>query len=127
MYRKLVKAKGPAGAKTNEEKQKGLTLFGRKPPTPKMLRAFGNFRKGALMDKLKVTSWYCDEDRSLTLGLILSSLKVTRFLLSTETAELTTGRVSLLISFTGEVKQGVLSLDLKRYSPSKRFGLLKTG
>ncbi|GLD55073.1 cyclic nucleotide-gated cation channel beta-3-like protein [Lates japonicus] len=51
--RKLIKAKGPAAAKTNEEKQKGLTLFGQKPPTPKMLKAFGNFRKGALMDKLK--------------------------------------------------------------------------
>uniref|UniRef100_A0A4W6C686 Cyclic nucleotide gated channel subunit beta 3, tandem duplicate 1 n=1 Tax=Lates calcarifer TaxID=8187 RepID=A0A4W6C686_LATCA len=54
--RKLIKAKGPAAAKTNEEKQKGLTLFGQKPPTPKMLKAFGNFRKGGLMDKLKVKS-----------------------------------------------------------------------
>uniref|UniRef100_A0AAQ6IUX2 Cyclic nucleotide-binding domain-containing protein n=1 Tax=Anabas testudineus TaxID=64144 RepID=A0AAQ6IUX2_ANATE len=50
--RKLIKAKGPAAAKTTEEKQKGLTLFGQKPPTPKMLKAFGNF--GGLMDKLKV-------------------------------------------------------------------------
>uniref|UniRef100_A0AAQ6IGP8 Cyclic nucleotide-binding domain-containing protein n=1 Tax=Anabas testudineus TaxID=64144 RepID=A0AAQ6IGP8_ANATE len=49
--RKLIKAKGPAAAKTTEEKQKGLTLFGQKPPTPKMLKAFGNF--GGLMDKLK--------------------------------------------------------------------------
>lgn len=57
MYRKLVKAKGPAAAKTNEEKQKGLTLFGQKPPTPKMLKAFGNFRKGGLMDMLKVESY----------------------------------------------------------------------
>ncbi|KAK2886255.1 hypothetical protein Q8A73_020201 [Channa argus] len=46
--RKLTKAKGPAAPKTNEEKQKGLTLFGQKPPTPKMLKAFGG-----LMDKLK--------------------------------------------------------------------------
>lgn len=52
LYRKLIKAKGPAAAKTTEEKQKGLTLFGQKPPTPKMLKAFGNF--GGLMDKLKV-------------------------------------------------------------------------
>ncbi|XP_055363998.1 cyclic nucleotide-gated cation channel beta-3 isoform X4 [Betta splendens] len=51
--RKLIKAKGPATAKTTEEKQKGLTLFGQKPPTPKMLKVFGNFRKGGLMDKLK--------------------------------------------------------------------------
>ncbi|XP_044196396.1 cyclic nucleotide-gated cation channel beta-3-like [Thunnus albacares] len=43
--RKLIKAKGPAGAKTNEEKQKGLTLFGPKPPTPKLLKLFGNMRK----------------------------------------------------------------------------------
>uniref|UniRef100_UPI001ED7DCAD cyclic nucleotide-gated cation channel beta-3-like n=1 Tax=Scatophagus argus TaxID=75038 RepID=UPI001ED7DCAD len=48
--RKLTKAKGPAAAKTNEEKPKGLTLFGPKPPTPKLFKAFG---KGGLMDKLK--------------------------------------------------------------------------
>uniref|UniRef100_A0AAQ4Q793 Cyclic nucleotide-binding domain-containing protein n=1 Tax=Gasterosteus aculeatus aculeatus TaxID=481459 RepID=A0AAQ4Q793_GASAC len=39
--RKLMKAKGPAAAKAEVEKQKGLVLFGPKPPTPKMLRAFG--------------------------------------------------------------------------------------
>ncbi|XP_033181007.1 cyclic nucleotide-gated cation channel beta-3-like [Mastacembelus armatus] len=49
--RKLIKAKGPSTAKTNEEKQKGLTLFGQKPPTPKLLKAFGG-----LMDKVKKTS-----------------------------------------------------------------------
>uniref|UniRef100_A0AAR2J884 Cyclic nucleotide-binding domain-containing protein n=1 Tax=Pygocentrus nattereri TaxID=42514 RepID=A0AAR2J884_PYGNA len=49
--RKLMKAKGPAAAKTDEEKKKGLALFGNKPPTPKLLRAFG---KGGLLDKLKV-------------------------------------------------------------------------
>ncbi|XP_062297906.1 cyclic nucleotide-gated cation channel beta-3-like [Scomber scombrus] len=41
--RKLVKAKGPAGGK--EDKPKGNTLFGPKPPTPKLLRLFGNLRK----------------------------------------------------------------------------------
>ncbi|KAM6900458.1 cyclic nucleotide-gated channel beta-3 [Xenentodon cancila] len=51
--RQLVKSKAPAGAKTKEEKQKGLTLFGQKPPTPKFLKAFGNFRKGGILDKLK--------------------------------------------------------------------------
>ncbi|XP_039983452.1 cyclic nucleotide-gated cation channel beta-3 [Xiphias gladius] len=43
--RKLIKAKGPAAAKTNEERQKGLTLFGQKPPTPKLLKAIANLRK----------------------------------------------------------------------------------
>uniref|UniRef100_A0A673CM68 Cyclic nucleotide gated channel subunit beta 3, tandem duplicate 1 n=1 Tax=Sphaeramia orbicularis TaxID=375764 RepID=A0A673CM68_9TELE len=52
--RKLIKAKGPAAAKTNEEKVKGLALFGQKPPTPKLLKAFGNLRKGAVKDKAKV-------------------------------------------------------------------------
>uniref|UniRef100_A0A3Q3Q4E9 Cyclic nucleotide-binding domain-containing protein n=1 Tax=Monopterus albus TaxID=43700 RepID=A0A3Q3Q4E9_MONAL len=47
--RKLIKAKGPAAAKASEERQKGLTLFGQKPPTPKMLRAFGG-----LIEMLKV-------------------------------------------------------------------------
>uniref|UniRef100_A0AAY4A912 Cyclic nucleotide-binding domain-containing protein n=1 Tax=Denticeps clupeoides TaxID=299321 RepID=A0AAY4A912_9TELE len=52
--KKLMKAKGPAAAKVEEEKKKGLTMFGPKPPTPKMLRAFGGFGKGGLLDKLKV-------------------------------------------------------------------------
>uniref|UniRef100_A0A8C4IGL8 Cyclic nucleotide-binding domain-containing protein n=1 Tax=Dicentrarchus labrax TaxID=13489 RepID=A0A8C4IGL8_DICLA len=43
--RKLTKAKGPPGAKTQEEKPKGMTLFGPKPPTPKLLKAFANLRK----------------------------------------------------------------------------------
>uniref|UniRef100_A0A8P4KGC5 Cyclic nucleotide-binding domain-containing protein n=1 Tax=Dicentrarchus labrax TaxID=13489 RepID=A0A8P4KGC5_DICLA len=44
--KKLMKAKGPAAAKVDEEKKKGLTLFGPKPPTPKLLRAIGgNFNK----------------------------------------------------------------------------------
>ncbi|XP_045919919.1 cyclic nucleotide-gated cation channel beta-3-like [Micropterus dolomieu] len=51
--RKLTKAKGPAPAKATDDKQKGATLFGEKPPTPKFLKAFGNFRKGGFMDKLK--------------------------------------------------------------------------
>uniref|UniRef100_A0A3Q3C4E8 Cyclic nucleotide-gated cation channel beta-3-like n=1 Tax=Haplochromis burtoni TaxID=8153 RepID=A0A3Q3C4E8_HAPBU len=36
--RKLMKAKGPAAVKVEEEKKKGLALFGPKPPTPKLLR-----------------------------------------------------------------------------------------
>uniref|UniRef100_A0A8D3BES1 Cyclic nucleotide-binding domain-containing protein n=1 Tax=Scophthalmus maximus TaxID=52904 RepID=A0A8D3BES1_SCOMX len=39
--RKLMKAKGPAAAKAEEDKKKGLALFGPKPATPKLLRAFG--------------------------------------------------------------------------------------
>ncbi|XP_070709434.1 cyclic nucleotide-gated channel beta-3-like [Pempheris klunzingeri] len=54
--RKLIKAKGPAAAKTNEEKQKGMTLFGQKPPTPKLAKAFDAFRKGGFLEKLKVKS-----------------------------------------------------------------------
>ncbi|XP_028290891.1 cyclic nucleotide-gated cation channel beta-3-like [Gouania willdenowi] len=47
--RKLMKAKGPAAAKADEEKKKGLALFGPKPPTPKFLRAFGgNLNKGVI-------------------------------------------------------------------------------
>ncbi|XP_066539497.1 cyclic nucleotide-gated channel beta-3-like [Hoplias malabaricus] len=53
--RKLMKAKGPVVAKTDEEKKKGLALFGNKPPTPKLLRAFGGFGKGGLLDKLKAS------------------------------------------------------------------------
>ncbi|XP_053198326.1 cyclic nucleotide-gated cation channel beta-3-like [Scomber japonicus] len=41
--KKLVKAKAPAGG--NEDKPKANTLFGPKPPTPKLLRLFGNLRK----------------------------------------------------------------------------------
>ncbi|TKS87953.1 hypothetical protein D9C73_022077 [Collichthys lucidus] len=48
---KLTKAKGPAGAKA-EEKPKGLTLFQQKPPTPKLLRAFG-VRRNSILEKLK--------------------------------------------------------------------------
>uniref|UniRef100_A0A087XRB0 Cyclic nucleotide gated channel subunit beta 3, tandem duplicate 1 n=1 Tax=Poecilia formosa TaxID=48698 RepID=A0A087XRB0_POEFO len=51
--RQLVKAKAAAGAPTKDEKPKGLTLFGQKPPTPKLLKAFGNLRKAGLLDKLK--------------------------------------------------------------------------
>ncbi|XP_037136302.1 cyclic nucleotide-gated cation channel beta-3-like [Syngnathus acus] len=42
--RKLTKAKQPAGAK-DEEKPKGLAGFRPKPPTPKIMKAFANFRK----------------------------------------------------------------------------------
>ncbi|XP_062336261.1 cyclic nucleotide-gated cation channel beta-3-like [Osmerus eperlanus] len=54
--RKLMKAKGPAAAKAEEDKKKGLALFGPKPPTPKLLRAFGgNFNKN-FMERLKNAS-----------------------------------------------------------------------
>lgn len=50
-----MKAKGPAAVKVEEEKKKGLALFGPKPPTPKLLRAFGrNFNK-TFFEKLKVS------------------------------------------------------------------------
>ncbi|KAF1372843.1 hypothetical protein PFLUV_G00254100 [Perca fluviatilis] len=45
--RKLTKAKGPAPAKGNEEKPKGVALFGKKPPTPKMMKLFQNMKKAA--------------------------------------------------------------------------------
>ncbi|KAK7123511.1 hypothetical protein R3I93_021821 [Phoxinus phoxinus] len=54
--RKLLKAKGPPpAAKADEEKKKGLTMFGQKPPTPKFLRAFGGgaFSKKGFLDRLK--------------------------------------------------------------------------
>ncbi|XP_047206414.1 cyclic nucleotide-gated cation channel beta-3 isoform X1 [Girardinichthys multiradiatus] len=51
--RQLIKSKAAAGAPAKEEKQKGLALFGQKPPTPKFLKAFGNLRKAGLLDKLK--------------------------------------------------------------------------
>ncbi|XP_032359568.1 cyclic nucleotide-gated cation channel beta-3 [Etheostoma spectabile] len=49
--RKLMKAKVPAAANAEVEKKKGLALFGPKPPTPKMLRAFGGNTN--LLSKLK--------------------------------------------------------------------------
>uniref|UniRef100_A0A3B4AKH2 Cyclic nucleotide-binding domain-containing protein n=1 Tax=Periophthalmus magnuspinnatus TaxID=409849 RepID=A0A3B4AKH2_9GOBI len=52
--RKLMKAKGPAAAKVEEEKKKGLALFGPKPQTPKLLRAFGGTINRSTVDKLKV-------------------------------------------------------------------------
>uniref|UniRef100_A0A1A8JDU0 Cyclic nucleotide gated channel beta 3 n=2 Tax=Nothobranchius kuhntae TaxID=321403 RepID=A0A1A8JDU0_NOTKU len=51
--RQLMKTKAATGAQAKEEKQKGLALFGQKPPTPKFLRAFGNLRKAGLLEKLK--------------------------------------------------------------------------
>ncbi|XP_061661939.1 cyclic nucleotide-gated cation channel beta-3-like [Syngnathoides biaculeatus] len=54
--RKLMKAKGPTAAKAEEEKKKGLALFGPKPPTPKLLRAFGGGFNKKMIDKLKVSS-----------------------------------------------------------------------
>ncbi|XP_026036735.1 cyclic nucleotide-gated cation channel beta-3-like [Astatotilapia calliptera] len=54
--RKLMKAKGPAAAKVEEEKKKGLALFGPKPPTPKLLRAFGGTINKTFIDKMKTSS-----------------------------------------------------------------------
>ncbi|XP_060725216.1 cyclic nucleotide-gated cation channel beta-3 [Tachysurus vachellii] len=54
--RKLMKAKGPATAKDEGEKRKGLELFRPKAPTPKMLRAFGRFNKKTFMEKLKIST-----------------------------------------------------------------------
>ncbi|XP_068437665.1 cyclic nucleotide-gated channel beta-3 [Clinocottus analis] len=55
--KKLMKAKAPAAAaKADEDKKKGLALFGAKPPTPKLLRAFGgNFKKN-FFSKLKTAA-----------------------------------------------------------------------
>lgn len=53
-----MKAKGKAAPTKDEgEKKKGLALFGPKPPTPKLLRAFGGFGKGGLLEKLKVCDY----------------------------------------------------------------------
>ncbi|XP_051739016.1 cyclic nucleotide-gated cation channel beta-3 [Ctenopharyngodon idella] len=57
--RKLLKAKGPPpAAKADEEKKKGLSMYGQKPPTPKLLRAFagGAFTKKGFMDRLKTAA-----------------------------------------------------------------------
>lgn len=51
-----MKAKGPAAAKVEEEKKKGLALFGPKPATPKLLRAFGGNINKAVIDKMKVAT-----------------------------------------------------------------------
>lgn len=51
-----MKAKGPAAAKVEEEKKKGLALFGPKPPTPKLLRAFGGTINRKIIDKMKVST-----------------------------------------------------------------------
>ncbi|XP_065114607.1 cyclic nucleotide-gated channel beta-3 isoform X2 [Paramisgurnus dabryanus] len=50
--RKLMKAKGKA-VPEDKERKRGLDLFGPKPPTPKLLRAFGGFGKGGLLEKLR--------------------------------------------------------------------------
>uniref|UniRef100_A0A8D0A9M5 Cyclic nucleotide gated channel subunit beta 3, tandem duplicate 2 n=1 Tax=Sander lucioperca TaxID=283035 RepID=A0A8D0A9M5_SANLU len=52
--RKLMKAKAPAAANAEVEKKKGLVLFGPKPPTPKLLRAFGGNTN--FLEKLRVTT-----------------------------------------------------------------------
>ncbi|XP_031440321.2 cyclic nucleotide-gated cation channel beta-3-like [Clupea harengus] len=53
----LMKAKGPAAAKAAEDKKKGLTLFGPKPPTPKFLRLFGaGLNKQSLLERMKAAA-----------------------------------------------------------------------
>ncbi|KAG7216759.1 hypothetical protein INR49_021156 [Caranx melampygus] len=54
--RKLMKAKGPAAAKAEEDKKKGLALFRPKPGTPKLLRAFGGTINKNLIEKMKATA-----------------------------------------------------------------------
>ncbi|XP_049604942.1 cyclic nucleotide-gated channel beta-3 isoform X1 [Syngnathus scovelli] len=54
--RKLMKAKGPAAAKADEEKKKGLALFGAKPPTPKLLRVMGGGLNKRMMDKIRAAA-----------------------------------------------------------------------
>ncbi|XP_053269040.1 cyclic nucleotide-gated cation channel beta-3 [Pleuronectes platessa] len=53
--RKLMKAKGPAAAKVDEEKKKGLALFGPKPATPKLLRAVGGNPKN-FIDRMRAAA-----------------------------------------------------------------------
>ena len=53
-----MKAKGPAAAKAAEDKKKGLTLFGPKPPTPKFLRLFGaGLNIQSLLERMKVKTY----------------------------------------------------------------------
>ncbi|XP_022609746.1 cyclic nucleotide-gated cation channel beta-3-like [Seriola dumerili] len=54
--KKLMKAKGPAAAKAEEDKKKGLTLFRPKPGTPKLLRAFGGNMNRKIIDKMKMAA-----------------------------------------------------------------------
>ncbi|XP_061095048.1 cyclic nucleotide-gated cation channel beta-3-like [Conger conger] len=54
--RKLMKAKGPAAAAAEADKKKGLALFTPRPPTPKILKAFGRFNTTGFMEKLKTSS-----------------------------------------------------------------------
>lgn len=51
-----MKAKGPAAAKVEEDKKKGLVLFGPKPQTPKLLRALGGTINKKIINKMKVTT-----------------------------------------------------------------------
>uniref|UniRef100_A0A3P8VT44 Cyclic nucleotide gated channel subunit beta 3, tandem duplicate 2 n=1 Tax=Cynoglossus semilaevis TaxID=244447 RepID=A0A3P8VT44_CYNSE len=54
--RQLMKAKGPAAAKAEEDKKKGLALFVPKPATPKLLRAVGGSLNKTVVDRIKVTA-----------------------------------------------------------------------
>uniref|UniRef100_A0A4W4F983 Cyclic nucleotide-binding domain-containing protein n=1 Tax=Electrophorus electricus TaxID=8005 RepID=A0A4W4F983_ELEEL len=56
--RTLMKAKDSAAVGTEEQRKKGLELFGGKPATPKMLRAFGKFNKKGFLEKLKVRTQF---------------------------------------------------------------------
>uniref|UniRef100_A0A672G5S6 Cyclic nucleotide-binding domain-containing protein n=1 Tax=Salarias fasciatus TaxID=181472 RepID=A0A672G5S6_SALFA len=54
--KKLMKSKGPAAAKAEEDKKKGLALFGPKPPTPKLLRAVGGTINRGFINRMKGAS-----------------------------------------------------------------------
>ncbi|XP_062235992.1 cyclic nucleotide-gated cation channel beta-3-like [Platichthys flesus] len=51
--RQLLKAKGPADSKTAQVRRKGMTLFGTRPQTPKLMRLFADMRKGGFFESLK--------------------------------------------------------------------------
>ncbi|KAG9333066.1 hypothetical protein JZ751_013534 [Albula glossodonta] len=51
-----ILSKAPAAAAAEANKKTGMALFAPKPPTPKMLRAFGQFNKAAFIEKLKLAS-----------------------------------------------------------------------
>uniref|UniRef100_A0A3B4TUG8 Cyclic nucleotide-gated cation channel beta-3-like n=1 Tax=Seriola dumerili TaxID=41447 RepID=A0A3B4TUG8_SERDU len=80
--KKLMKAKGPAAAKAEEDKKKGLTLFRPKPGTPKLLRAFGGNMNRKIIDKMKVTTLYLSGKSKYLHLLLFSSLLFSSLLFS---------------------------------------------
>lgn len=84
-----MKAKGPAAAKVEEEKKKGLALFGPKPPTPKLLRAIGGTINKTFIDKVKVTTPFCPNkctpsDYYMKVIVLILSLCLSPFIVSPE-------------------------------------------